>query len=277
MNIGKTYTAFITEMALALDEAKGKKGYNLGQSGERKDINLLKKAGVGGKGSSLSGRGSDANVNLYTKSGKKKNYTLEIKHKGAAVGQVGFRYSRKHGWHYRAEEVPEAPKPKKPIEQMTPKQRKSHEKKVRRHAAKVKEVHASRAIAKTLHGLGVHQHIHGHYGTPTGSDKESHIEHVKKRTKGKELHVHLEVPAHRAAKILHTTMNKNDLVHVAGHGVYALHPRAARETGIPYLGHHIDDHASRNGDFLTVRHRVKLHSSAKDGKPASRRSEEHNV
>jgi len=260
----KTYQAFLYEMKTLL-EAK-----NRGQKGERQDINLLKKTGVGGEGSSLSGRGSDAHVNLYTKGGKRKRFSLEIKHKGAAVGQVGFRYSRKHGWNYRAGEVPEAPKPSKPIEQMTSKQRKSHEKRMQSHAAKVKEVNAGRAIAKALHGVGAHHQIHGHYGIPKGSDKESHIEHVKKKTRGKELHIHLEVPAHRAAKMLHTTMNKNDLVHVAGHGVYALHPRVSRKTGVPYIGHHIDDDASRNGDVLSVRHRVKLHSSAKNGKPASR-------
>jgi hypothetical protein len=261
----KSFKHFIAEMKELL-EAK-----NLGQSGEAKNISMLKKAGAGGKGSSLSGRGSDATVITRSKEGSPgTERSLELKEKGAAFGQVGFRYSRKHGWHYRAGEVPEEPKPSKPIEQMTSKQRKSHEKKMRSHAAKVKEVNAGRAIAKVLHGLGVNEQIHGHYGIPTGSDKENHIDHVKKKTKGKELHVYLEVSAHHAAKILHTTMNKNDLVNIHGHGVYALHPDISHKTSIPYIGDHIDDHASRNGDVLSVRHRVKLHSSAKNGKPASR-------
>jgi hypothetical protein len=254
---GKTYETFVSEMAEIM-EAR-----NLGQSGEAKKIAMLKKSGVGGKGSSLSGRGSDASVNIGGKP-----YSMELKEKGAAFGQVGLRYHSKKGWHYRAEEVPPRPVPKVHPDSMTPKQRKSWNKKVNAHADKVREVNAGRAIAKTLHGLKVDEIAHSHFGKPKGSGKESHIEHV--RGKKKELHVHLEVSAHHAARILRKTMNNNDLVHIAGHGVYSLHPHVSKKTGIPYIGDHIDHHAATNGDVLSVRHRVKTHKSAKDGKPASR-------
>jgi hypothetical protein len=258
--VGKTYQTFVSEMAEIM-EAK-----NLGQSGEAKKIAMLKKSGVGGKGSSLSGRGSDAYVDLHTKGDKKQRFTLELKEKGAAFGQVGLRYHPKRGWHYRAEEVPPRPVPKVHPDSMTPKQRKSWDKKVNAHTDKVREVRAGRAIAKTLHGLKANEIAHSHYGVPRGGGARNHIEHARKK---KELHVEIATSPHHIARVLRKTMNDNDLVHISGHGVYSLHPHVSKKTGIPYIGDHIDHHAAKNGDVLSVRHRVKTHKSAKDGKPAS--------
>lgn len=253
---GKTYETFVSEMA-----------YNRGQKGEGTKITGLERSGYGGKGSSLSGRGSDAVVHVLHDDGKRRTHTLELKEKGAAFGQVGYRHSPEKGWHYRGEDDP-PPLPHADTSRMNPKQLKKHEKKVEAHAARTRTARAGRAIADELHAMGVHDHLNDTFGKPAGGSKEHHIAAV--RSHGKELHVPLQFKSvEHAVRFMHKTMNKNDFFNSEGHGMYAFKKSLARKTGVPWLGHHIDPEAAKSGELLSMRHRVKTHSSAKEGKPAS--------
>lgn len=100
-----------------------------------------------------------------------------------------------------------------------------------------------------------------HYGTPRGSEKEHHIKHAAKTG---ELIVPVGNNVHHVAKILHHGTNHDDLMHIKGKGTYAMTKEIADDTGIDYIGDRID----MDEDPLTLRHRVKTHSSEKDGKDA---------
>ena len=79
---------------------------------------------------------------------------------------------------------------------------------------------------------------------------------------------HPEHTAYGIAHMLWHGSNHDDLIHIQGKGTYSLHPKVAAETGIDYIGDHIDH--TRVDRALNLRHRVKTHSSEKPGKPATR-------
>jgi hypothetical protein len=120
--------------------------------------------------------------------------------------------------------------------------------------------HSGKHLAHAMIEAGAAGEMDTHYGTPK---TKNHLEHVK--TTG-ELHVPVGRNADHVAEILHHGTNHDDLMHIKGKGTYAMTKAIADETGIDYIGKHID----MDSDPLTLRHRVKTHSSAKDGKPAVR-------
>ena len=80
---------------------------NLGQQYEIKIIKGLEKIKGGGKGTSLSGRGSDSIVEFKSKKkGEIKKYNMGIKAHGACSGQIQFRYQNGK-WFYVAKESDE--------------------------------------------------------------------------------------------------------------------------------------------------------------------------
>jgi hypothetical protein len=115
-------------------------------------------------------------------------------------------------------------------------------------------------LAHAMIQAGLAGDMDAHYKTPKTAN---HLEHVKSAG---ELHINVGRDVDHVAQILHHGTNHDDLMHIKGKGTYAMTPGIAKETGIDYIGTHID----MENDPLTLRHRVKTHSSAKDGKPATR-------
>lgn len=159
-----------------------------------------------------------------------KTYKMGIKADDAAAGQVQFGKG-KSGWEYHTKE---------------------------------KE---GQHLVNTLHSLGAHGSLEDHYGHSKGKSKQDHVEHVRNvhKTKG-ELHVPVTGNAHQLSKVLYHGMNRDHLVHIKGKGTYAMTPKIAKETGIDFIGDRLDT----DQDPVSIRHRVKTHSSAKEGKPAVR-------
>lgn len=116
-------------------------------------------------------------------------------------------------------------------------------------------------LAKSMIEAGLAGEMDRHYGKP--SSKKSHIDHAKDAG---ELVLPVGRDVHHVAQILHHGTNHDDLMHIKGKGTYAMTKQIANDTGIDYIGDHID----MESDPLTLRHRVKTHSSEKDGKPAVR-------
>ena len=219
--------------------------YNEGQKYEQKIVSALSKRKMGGAGSSSSGRGSDATVII-----KNKPYKMEIKGEGSAFGQIKFAHHPSVGWHYHTEKE----------QKVDPK---SFKDKSKLQNAVNTEENKKRAkkIAKALHSVQSHSEMNNHFGDPRGSSTKSHIKHIESVVgKRGELHSEIAGSPETLAKFLHKTMNENDLVHIQGKGTYSLTPDAEKRTGIPHIAKHIDHDAARNGEVLTVRHRVKRRS-----------------
>lgn len=159
-----------------------------------------------------------------------KTYKMGIKADEAAAGQV--QYGRdEQGWKYHTKEK------------------------------------QGQHLVNTLHSLGAHGSLEDHYGGVKGKSKTKHIEHVKKTHKQKgELHVPVIGNSKQLSKVLYHGMNRDHLVHIKGKGTYAMTPKIAKETGIDFIG----DRMNTETDPVSIRHRVKTHSSAKKGKPAVR-------
>ena len=122
-------------------------------------------------------------------------------------------------------------------------------------------------LVNTLHSLGAHGSLEDHYGSTKGKTKSHHIDHVRGVHKKKgELHVPVIGNQHQLSKVLYHGMNRDHLVHIKGKGTYAMTPKIAKETGIDFIG----DRMNSDADPVSIRHRVKTHSSAKKGKPAVR-------
>jgi hypothetical protein len=159
-----------------------------------------------------------------------KTYKMGIKADDAAAGQVQFGKG-KSGWEYQTKEKQGQP------------------------------------LVNTLHSLGAHGSLEHHYGSTKAKTKQDQVDHVRSihKTKG-ELHVPVIGNSHQLSKVLYHGMNKDHLVHIKGKGTYAMTPKIAKETGIDFIG----DRLNSDEDPVSIRHRVKTHSSAKNGKPAVR-------
>lgn len=202
---------------------------NLGQQYEIKIIKGLEKIKGGGKGTSLSGRGSDSIVQFKNKkNGKTKEYNMGIKAHGACSGQIQFRYENKK-WFYIA----------KSNDQL------------------------GSYLAKILNDT-VPGWMNDHYGEPKvkPGDREGLIKFIRSVTKDKgELIVPFEYEPKELAEILHIANNGDDLIHIQDKGTYALTKQAAKETDLTWIGDAIDKTDAEY--FLSLRHRVKVHSSSK--------------
>lgn len=202
---------------------------NLGQQYEIKIIKGLEKIKGGGKGTSLSGRGSDSIVEFKSKKkGEIKKYNMGIKAHGACSGQIQFRYQNGK-WFYVAKESDEL----------------------------------GSYLAKILNDT-VPGWMNAHYGTPKikAGDREGLIQFIRGVTKKSgELIIPFEYAPATLAQILHIANNGDDLIHIQDKGTYALTRKIAKETGITWLGDAIDETEAEY--FLSLRHRVKVHSSSK--------------
>jgi hypothetical protein len=207
-----------------LEEAK-----NLGQQYEIKIIKGLERIRKGGRGSSLSGRGSDSVVEFRDRrTGKTRQYSMGIKAEGAVSGQIQFRY-RDGQWHYES----------KPEDRLGG--------------------YLADIFNKTVPGW-----MNAHYGAPRikPDDRKGLIGYIRGVTKTKgELVVPFEYTPEQLAHILHISNNGDDLIQIQGKGTYALTRGVANSTGLPWLGDAVDGDDAEY--FLTLRHRVKVHSSSK--------------
>jgi hypothetical protein len=222
------------------------KKHNEGQKYEQKIVNALKKRKMGGEGSSSSGRGSDASINIG-----KKPYKLEIKGEGSAFGQIRFSHHPDVGWHYHTEKE----------EKIHPK-RFNTPTKLQRATVREENKRRAKKIAKALHGAQSHAEMNAHFGNPKVRNTKAHIKHIESVVgKRGELRSEIAGSPEKLASFLHKTMNENDLVHIQGKGTYSLTTHAEKRTGIPHISKHMDHEASKSGELLSVRHRVKRRSS----------------
>lgn len=204
-------------------------GKNLGQQYEIRIIKGLERIEGGGRGTSLSGRGSDSVVEFRRrKGGKAKRYSMGIKAHGAVSGQIQFRYEGGK-WHYVAKDGD----------------------RLGGYLAKI--------LNDTVPGW-----MNDHYGKPenVGDDRGALIKFIRSVTKQKgELVVPFEYSPEQLAHILHISNNGDDLIHIQDKGTYALTQKIAAETGLTWIGDAIDPTDSEY--FLSLRHRVKVHSASK--------------
>lgn len=125
------------------------------------------------------------------------------------------------------------------------------------------------SLVRSMKQTGGEGEIARHYGKAPGT-RMAQIKRVREITRKKgELTIPVEGNRHKIARILRQGSNGDHLMHIQGKGTYAMTPRIARETGIDYIGDRIDV----DSEPLTLRHRPKLHNSAKPatkGKPASK-------
>lgn len=220
--------------------------HNEGQQYEKRIVNALKKRKMGGEGSSSSGRGSDASVNIGGKP-----YRLEIKGEGSAFGQIRFSHHPDVGWHYHTEK-----------EEKIDQNKFTNPRKLESANAREENKRRAKKIAKALHGAQSHAEMNAHFGKPKGKDVKGHIKHIESVVgKRGELHSEIAGSPEKLASFLHKTMNQNDLVHIQGKGTYSLTTHAEKRTGIPHISRHMDHDAAKSGELLSVRHRVKRRSS----------------
>lgn len=191
--------------------------------GLKAEDEMLKKHAHLEPGGKSSGRGSDAFV-THRSGGR---FGVEIKTKGSAKGQTKFSRSPRGGWGYHGNDT------------------------------------FAQALNNHIGKTNARRHLHGVYGTPLkGSDSHEHVHRVHQK-RGGELHLKLGGSTQHMADLIHGGMNHNDIYHDDTHGSYALTDHAAKTTGLPHIRDHIDTEAARNGDFLSVRHRVKSHGKGK--------------
>ena len=219
--------------------------YNKGQQAEKKMIAAGKKHGLLSQGD-LSGRGPD--TIFHHPNGK--NYSMGIKAKGAAAGQIRLHYHPTKGWHFN---TGEKPKPKKPIHAMTDEEKHSHK-------TAVGKWRMGKAIADHLHREGVHHQFAEHLGKPKDHSQKGISKHFAEvvKKKGEPKATFDTESKHRLVSAIRKGMNGDHMVHIMGKGTYSLHPKIAKESGIPYLGDHID-----HGDIpsaMSYRGRDKLHN-----------------
>ena len=202
---------------------------NLGQQYEVKIIKGLEKIKGGGVGSSLSGRGNDSVVLFVNKkTGKKQQYSMGIKAHGACSGQIQFRYENGK-WMYIS----------KP------------EDKLGGYLAKI--------LNDTVPGW-----MEDHYGKPEikPGDRIGLIKFIRSVTQEKgELIVPFHYTPKQLANILYIANNGDQLIHIQDKGTYALDQNVGKQTGITWIGDAIDTTDAEY--FLSLRHRVKVHSSSK--------------
>lgn len=170
--------------------------------------------------------GRGSDAYVTHKSGKR--YGVEIKSKGSAKGQTQFTRSSRGGWGYH------------------------------------KGDSFANALNDHIGKTNVRRHLHGTYGKPKG-DTHDHVRKTHEK-RGGELHLNLGGSVHHVAKVIHGGMNHNDIYHDTHKGSYALTDHAAKTTGLPHIRNHIDPKAAAKGDVISVRHRVKVHKSAKEGR-----------
>lgn len=229
-----------TNEALGINEE-----YNKGHKAEKKLIASGQRHKLLSPGD-LSGRGPDSF--LHHPNGK--TYGMGIKAEGAAAGQIRLHYHPKKGWHFNPGEKP---KRKKPLHAMTDEERHSHK-------TAVGKWRMGKAIADHLHREGVHHQFGKHLGRPKDHSQEGISRHFAKvvKEKGEPKTTFDTEGKHRLVRAIRTGMNGDHMVHIMGKGTYALHPKIAKESGIPYLGNHIDDEDIPFA--LSYRGRDKLHN-----------------
>ena len=254
----KTYEQFITNLIEAA-------GLNKGMKREKSLTSGLKRLKRGGPGSSSSGRGSDGVIGVYHRGSKKPtDHTLEIKGKGSAYGQIRFHYDHDGGWHYRATEKPSVPIMRN-ISGMNAKKRKQvekqHAEKMKSHDQSMSAFKSSRKISKRLNRSAARRALNAFYGKPKDTSKAGLIKHVQAvhAKHGGEFVHHIDSHPDHVVKLLHDTMNNNDLVDKEGKGTYAFKRSLARKTGIPALGDHIERGS------LKLRHRTKVRNRNERG------------
>ena len=236
--------------------------YNEGHKAERRLIAQGKRHGLLSQGD-LSGRGSD--TVLHHPNGK--NYNMVVKAEGAASGQIRLHYHPKKGWHFNPGEKP---KPKKPLHAMTDEEKHSHK-------TAVGKWRMGKAIADHLHREGVHHQIGKHLGKPKDTSPEGASKHFSAVVKKKgEPKVHMDVESkHRLVGAIRKGMNNDHMVHIMGKGTYSLHPKIAKETGIPYLGDHISHDAVPFA--VSYRGRNKIYKSGGPRRPTVQTNLDHDV
>jgi len=170
--------------------------------------------------------GRGADTHVTHKSGNR--LSVEIKSKGSAKGQTQFSRSARGKWGYHKGDT------------------------------------FATALNDHMGSKNARRHLHGTYGTPKG-DSNAHVKKTHEK-RGGELHLKLGGSTEEIAKVIHGGMNHNDIYHDTDKGSYALTDKASKITGLPHIRDHIDSEAASKGDVISVRHRVKTHSSPKEGK-----------